>query len=111
MTQIPDRIKITIKDAELIELKQHAHFIPECPGLEKRIQKYKGDKPFVFTFDELEWVVSVLEAVLTDPQGYACIDFDPWKLEYVPASDKRCQTCRKLYKRLKAEVNKIWELR
>lgn len=104
-------IKILIDGAELVELKRHAYQIPECPGLDKRIQKYKGDKPFLFTFDELGWVGSVMEADLTDPNGYACIEFDPWRLEYVPTSDERCKTCRKLYKRLKSEENKIWELR
>jgi hypothetical protein len=103
--------RILISGDELVELKRHAYQMPECPGLSRQIQKYHGDKPFRVTFDELSWLVSVLEAVLTDPNGYPCIEQNPWKLEYVPASDERCKTCRQLYDRLSEEEEKIWDLR
>ena len=106
-----DQSKILINGAELVELKRHAHEIPECPGLDKRLQKYKGDKPFLFTDEELGWIVSVLNAVLNDPKGYACIEQNPFKLEYVPTSDERCKTCMELYGRLRCEENNIWESR
>jgi hypothetical protein len=101
---------ILISGDELVELKRHAYQMPECPGLDKRIQKYQGDKPFQFTFDELGWLVSVLDAVLTDPNGYPCIEHNPWKLEYVPTLDERCKTCRQVYDRLSEEEEKIWDL-
>ena len=104
-----DKYKILITNAELVELKRHAYDIPECPGLDKRIEKYQGDKPFVFTFDELRWLTSVLESVLKDPKGYPCIEHNPWKLEYVPHSDDRCKICGELYKRLRKEEDEIWE--
>ncbi len=100
---------ILISGDELVELKRHTYDIPECPGLDKRIQKYHGDKPFQFTFEELRWLVSVLDAVLTDPNGYPCVEHNPWKVEYVPTSDERCKTCKQLYDRLNEEEDKIWD--
>ena len=106
-----DKYKILISGAELVELKRRAYNIPECPGLDKRIQKYRGDKPFAFTFDELRWLTSVLDAVLKDSKGYPCIEHNPWKLEYVPTSDERCKTCKELYSRLRKKEDEIWESR
>jgi hypothetical protein len=102
--------RILISGDELVELKRHAYQIPECPGLDRRIQKYQGNKPFLLTHHELEWLVAVLDAVLTDPNGYPCIEQSPWKLEYVPASDERCKTCKHLYDRLNEEEERIWNL-
>ncbi len=102
--------KILISGDELVELKRHAHEIPECPGLDKRIQKYQGKKPFLFTYHEIGWLVAVLDAVLTDPNGYPCVEYNPWKLEYVPVSDERCKTCKQLYDRLNEEEDKIVDL-
>jgi hypothetical protein len=104
-----DRIKVRIEGDELVEMKRHAWFIPECPGLGKRIQKYKGDKPFVFSLHELEWMVAVLDAVLKDRKGYPVVSFNPWNLEYVSKKDPRCVTCKALYQRLKKEPEKIYE--
>jgi hypothetical protein len=102
--------KILISGAELVELKRHAHDLPKCPGLDRRIQKYQGNKPFALTYDELGWLVSVLDAVLADPKGYPIIDHKQWKLEYVPTSDERSITCKQLYDRLNEEEEKIWDL-
>lgn len=106
---MPDRIKVWIEGDELVELKRHAWFIPECPGLDKRIQKYKGNMPFVFTLHELEWMVAVLDAVLKDRKGYPVVSFKPWNLEYVSKKDPRCKTCKALYQRLKQEADRITE--
>jgi predicted Rossmann fold nucleotide-binding protein DprA/Smf involved in DNA uptake len=108
LTVIPRYHQITIESAELIELKRHAHQIPECPGLDKRIQKYKGDKPFVCTKHELDWLVAVLDAVLNDPEGYPAIEHDPWRLVYVSKSDERWETCKRLYDRLKDESERCF---
>jgi len=97
--------KIWISGHELVELKRHAYQIPECPGLDKRLQNYKGDKPFVFTPHELEWLVCVLDAVLKDPKGYPVVEYNPWKLEYVPKTDKRRKICKQLYNRLYDETD------
>lgn len=82
-----NQCKILISGAELVELKRHAYEIPECPGLDKRIQAYQGNKPFILTYDELGWLVAVLDAVLKDPNGYPVIEHNPWKLEYVLKAD------------------------
>ena len=65
-----DQCKIVISGAELVELKRHGHEIPGCPGLDRRIQKYNGEKPFTLTYEELGWLASVLDAVLNDPKVY-----------------------------------------
>jgi hypothetical protein len=109
--QKEEQYKILISGDELVELKRHAFEIPECPGLDKRIQKYEGKKPFALTLHELGWLVAVLDAVLSDPNGYPCVEYNPWKLDYVPTSDERCRTCKDLYDRLRCEENKIWDLR
>lgn len=101
-------LKIKIDGAEFIELKRHAHQIPECPGFDERIQKYKGDKPLVFTTHELEWIIAVLDAVLNDPQGYPAIEHNPWKLVYVPKSDERWAICKRLYDRLEKECERFY---
>ena len=101
--------KILISGAELVELKRHAHQIPECPGLDKRIQKYEGNIPFALTLHELGWLVAVLDAVNNDHNGYPAIEHDPWKLRYVPKSDKRWAICKQLYDRLNAEEERIWD--
>jgi len=102
----PKQYGILIRGDELVELKRHAHQIPECHGLARRIQKYNGKKPFLFTCHEIGWLVAVLDAVLTDPNGYPCIEHDPWKLVYVPTSDERCKTCKQLHERLSEEMDK-----
>lgn len=100
------KCRIFIPEDELVELKRHAHQIPECPGLEERIQRYNPPDPLVVEYHELEWLIAVLDAVLTDPNGYPCIEFGPWQLEYVPDTDQRCLTCKRLYDRLeKAEIS------
>lgn len=108
MVAAPKYHKITIEGNDLIELKRHAHQIPKCPGLDKRMQKYKGDKPFVFTTHELEWMIAVLDAVLNDPEGYPAIQHNPWKLVYVPKSDKRWEICKRLYDRMKDESERCF---
>jgi len=110
-TKQNNQCKILVTGEELVELKRHAHFIPECPGLDKRIQKYQGDKPFRLTFDELGWLVAVLDAVIKDPEGYACVDMEYLLIEYFPKSDPRYKTCKQLYKRLNKEYDRIWEER
>lgn len=102
--------RITVTGDELVELKRHAHEIPECPGLDRRIQKHNGKKPLVISRDELDWLVAVLDAVLHDRKGYPCVEYDPWKLEYVPRSDERCVTCQRLYDRLNAESERLYEI-
>jgi len=52
--------RIVIDGAELVELKRHAHQIPECPGLDRRIQRYDGNRPLAISLDELDWLVAVL---------------------------------------------------
>jgi hypothetical protein len=106
----PKECRITVMGDELVELKRHAHDIPECPGLERRIQRHDGKKPFLISRDELDWLVSVLDAVLHDPKGYPCIQHDPWKLEYVPRTDERCVTCQRLYDRLNQESERLHEI-
>lgn len=88
------RCQILVTGEELIELKRHAHEIPDCPGLARRIQKYDGKKPLIVSRDELDRLVAVLDAVLQDPKGYPCVQYDPWKLECVPDTDERCVTCQ-----------------
>ena len=102
--------RILIEDAELVELKRHAHEIPECPGLDRRIQRYHGNKPFVISLDELDWLVAVLDAVLHDAKGYPCVEHQPWRLEYVPHTDERCVVCRRLYDRLEQESDRLFEV-
>ena len=102
--------KISVSGYELAELKRHVYQIPECPGLDKRIQKYKGDKPFNLTHEELGWLVAVLNAVLNDPNGYPCIEHNPWDLKYVPKSDPLYATCKQLYDRLREEDDRIQNL-
>ena len=102
--------RIVIEGSELVELKRHAHEIPECPGLDRRIQRYDGNKPLVISLDELDWLVAVLDAVLHYPKGYPCVEHDPWKLEYVPPTDERCVVCRRLYDRLNQESDRQFEV-
>jgi hypothetical protein len=92
--------RIVIEGSELAELKRHAHEIPECPGLDQRIQRHDGSKPLEVSLDELGWLVAVLDAVLHDAKGYPCVEHQPWKLNYVPRTDERCVVCRRLYDRL-----------
>ena len=112
MTRRQDKnnLKIKIDGAELIELKRHAHKIPECPGLDLRIQKHKGEKPLVCTKHELDWLVAVFDAVLNDPKGYPAIEHNPWKLIYVPKSDERWAICRRLHDRLKQESERLFRV-
>ena len=107
--QKEEQYKILISGDELVELKRHAFQIPECPGLDKRIQKYNGQKPFALTLDELSWLIACLDAVLSDTNGYPAIEHNPWKLVYVPKSDIRWKSCKQLYDRLKAEDERIWD--
>ena len=93
-------LRLKLEPAELVELKRHAHEIPECPGLDRRIQRYRGTGPLLVSVAELDWLIAVLDAVLADKNGYPCIEHDPWKLEYVPSTDPRCTTCRRLLDRL-----------
>jgi hypothetical protein len=101
-----DSCEIVVTGDELVELKRHGHEIPECPGLEARIQRYQGKRPLVVSIHELGWLVAVLDAVLSDPKGYPCVEYDPWRLEYVPPTDRRCITCRQLYERLEDEYDR-----
>ena len=101
--------KILICGDELVELKNHIHDIPECRSLIPRILKYKGDKPFLFTADELSWVVALLEAVIKDPQGYCIINHETMDLEYVAKTDVRYKTCRSLFRRLEKEYTAIMD--
>jgi len=64
-----DQCRIVVAGSELVKLKRHAHQIPECPGLDRRIQRYEGKGPPVVSLDELEWLIAVLDAVLNDPKG------------------------------------------
>ncbi len=101
---------IAIEGSELAELKRPAHQIPECPGLDRRIQRHDGNKPFAMSLDELDWLVAVLDAVLHDPKGCPCVEYEPWKLEYVPRTDERCVVCRRLYDRLEQESSRQFEI-
>ena len=109
-TDAKQEVRLRIEGEELVELKRHAHQIPECPGLDRRIQRYTGDKPFAMSLDELDWLVAVLDAVLQNPKGYPCVEYEPWKLEYVPPSDERCVTCQRLHESLKEESDKMFEV-
>ena len=100
--------EIMVAGSELVELKRHAYDIPECPGLDKMLQKYQGDKPFPLALYELEWLVVTLEVVINDPNGYAVIEHNPWKLEYVPKTDERYKICKKLYRRLNRQYDEIF---
>ena len=102
--------RIVVEGSELIELKRHAYQIPGCPGLDRRIQRYDGNKPLVMSLDELDWLVAVLDAVLHDPKGYPCVEYQPWKLEYVPLTDERSVACRRLYDRLEQESDRLFEV-
>ena len=101
--------RIVIEGAELVELKRHAHQIPECPGLDRRIQRYDGSKSLAISAEELDWLVAVLDAVPNDRNGYPCVEHDPWKLEYVPHTDEQCVVCRRLYDRLNQESDRLFE--
>ena len=102
--------RIVIEGPELVELKRHAHQIPECPGLDRLIQRHDGNKPFVISLDQLDWLVAVLDAVLHDAKGYPCVEHQPWRLEYVPHTDERCVVCRRLYDRLEQESDRLFEV-
>ena len=106
----PSQCRIVVRGDELVELKRHAHDIPECPGLERRIQRHNGKGRLVVSEHELGWIVAVLDAVLNDPKGYPCVQYDPWKLEYVPRTDERCMTCQRLYARLKEESQRLSDI-
>ena len=99
--------RIVIDGPELVELKRHAHQIPECPDLDRRIQRYAGNKALEISRDELDWLVAVLDAVLHDPKGYPCVEHRPWKLEYVTLTDERCVACQRLYDRLEQESDRL----
>ena len=102
--------RIVIEGSELAELKRHAHQIPECPGLDRRIHQHDGNKHFAMSLDELDWLVTVLDAVLHDPKCYRCVEYEPWKLDYVPHTDERCVVCRRLYDRLEQESDRLSEV-
>jgi len=52
----------------------------------------------------------VLDTLLQDPNGYPCIEYNPWKLEYVPDTDERCITCKQLYDRIFKESDRFFEI-
>jgi len=52
----------------------------------------------------------VLDAAIHDPKGYPCVQWKPWKLEYVPTTDERCVACQRLYDRLNAESERLYEI-
>jgi hypothetical protein len=106
----PNQCRIAVRGDELVELKRHAHDIPECPGLERRIQRYYGTGRLAMSKEELDWVVAVLDAVLHDPKGYPCVRYDPFHVEYVPRTDERCVTCQRLYDRLNQESERLSEI-
>jgi hypothetical protein len=106
----PSQCRITVTGDELVELKRHAHEIPDCPGLDRRIQRYYGTGRLAISKEELDWVVAVLDAVLHDPDGYPCVQYDPFAVEYVPRTDERCVTCQRLYDRLKQESERLSEI-
>ena len=101
--------RIVIEGPELVELKRHAHQIPECPGLDRRIQRYGGNKALEISRDELDWLVAILDAVLHDRKGYPCVEHLHWSLEYIPRTDERCVACRRLYDRLEQESDRLFE--
>ena len=105
-----ERCRIVIAGSKLAELRRHAHEIPGCPGLDRRIQRHDGNKPLVVSVAELDWLVAVLDAVLHDAKGYPCVEHQPWKLEYVPRTDERCVVCRQLYDRLNQESSRQFEI-
>ena len=107
----PNQCRIVVTGSELVELKRHAHEIPECPGLSRRMQRYDGKGPFKLSRDEIDWLVAVLDAVLHDPKGYPCVEYEPWKLQYVPLTDERCVTCRRLYDRLNQESERLFAVK
>jgi hypothetical protein len=109
MAQKEQQYKILICGDELVELKHHINDIPECRWLIPKIHKYKGDKPFAFTENELSWVVAILEAVVKDPQGYCIIDNQNMKIESIPKTDIRYNTCRRLFQRLAKEHDAIMD--
>lgn len=76
-TTAENMCRIAIEGSELIELKRHAHQIPECPDLERRIQKYNGKRSLIISPDELDWLIAVLDIVLHDPKGYPCVEYQP----------------------------------
>ena len=106
----PSLCSIKVTGPELTELKRHAHKIPECPGLDRRIQRYYGTGSLKLTRDELDWLIAVLDAVLHNPKGYPCVEYDPFKVEYVPRTDERCVTCQRLYDRLNGESERLYEI-
>ena len=101
--------KILICGDGLVELKNHIHDIPECRRLIPRILRYKGDKPFLFTADELGWVVALLEAVIKDPEGYCIINHKAMTFEHVTKMDVRYKTCSSLFRRLEKEYSAIMD--
>lgn len=104
-----EQYKILISGDELVELKNHIYDIPECRRLIPRILKYKGDKPFLFTADELSWVVALLEVVIKDPEGYCIINHKTMDLKYISKTDVRYKTCRSLFRRLEKEYTAIMD--
>lgn len=106
----PNHCRLAVRGDELVELKRHAHKIPECPGLDRRIQQYNGQGRLAMSKDELDWVVAVLDAVLHDPKGYPCVQYDPFDVVYVPRTDERCMTCQRLYDRLNQESERLSEI-
>ena len=109
MKKKENQYKILFSNDELVELKQHIHDIPECRNLIPRILKYKGDKPFLFTVDELSWVVALLEAVIKDPEGHCIINHETMELECVAKTDVRYKTCRSMFRRLGKEYDTIMD--
>ena len=109
MKQKENQYKILFSNDELVELKRHIHDIPECRNLIPMILKYKGDKPFLFTVDELSWVVALLEAVIKDPEGYCIINHETMELECVAKTDVRYKTCRSMFRRLEKEYDTIMD--
>jgi hypothetical protein len=103
----PDHCRIAVTGDELVELKRHAHQIPECPGLDHRIQRHKGKGPLVMSKEELDWVIAVLDAVLSDRKGYSWVEYEPLEIKYVPHTDERRQTCYRLYERLEQESERM----
>jgi hypothetical protein len=106
----PNRCSIVVTGSELVELKRHAHKIPECPGLDRRIQRYYGQGRLKLSRDELDWLVAVLDAVLHNPKGYPCVQYDPFAVEYVPTTDARCVACQRLYDSLNQESERLAEI-
>ncbi len=98
--------RFLIEGLELEELKRHWHDLPEeCASLQPKIQRYQSKRPLVLAEWELEWVLSVLDAVLTDQNGYP-LDYPPgtsgpWPLEYVSRDDPRCVALQSLHDRLR----------